>query len=168
MSVYHVYSYNPGYLNCRLNSQSTSVSPSEISRLQVRFASAAQKSFSEFVIKLKYQTSYYYITKLQVNLIYSPGQKFSVTQKFLFSCVHMCKSNGDKRWSKQDILRVFWNIQPYQAHKNSRRVCFTINEISLNGVTENYCPGLNIDGYFYLGLRNWVANKKNYICTLGT
>ena len=35
----------------------------------------------------------------------------------MFTCVRMCKSNGGKRWTKQDILRVFWNIQPNHAHK---------------------------------------------------
>ena len=38
-------------------------------------------------------------------------------QMFQFPSVRMCKSNGDKRWIKQDILRVFWNIQPNHAYK---------------------------------------------------
>ena len=32
---------------------------------------------------------------------------FFHTQLFLRSCVRMCKSNADKRWTKEDILRVY-------------------------------------------------------------
>ena len=68
----------------------------------------------------------------------------SHTQMFLFSCVNMCKYDGDKRWAKQDILRVFsGNIQENHAHY-TRCVRFIMNEISFNEVSENFCPGLYI------------------------
>lgn len=34
---------------------------------------------------------------------------WSHTQIILFSCVRTCKSNGDKRWTKQDMLRETFN-----------------------------------------------------------
>ena len=36
---------------------------------------------------------------------------------FWFLLYSMCKWNVDKRWTKQDIQYVFWNIQPNHAHK---------------------------------------------------
>ena len=43
--------------------------------------------------------------------------KHKLSHKFFCFLVyrHVCKSNGDKRWTKQEILRVFWNIQPNHA-----------------------------------------------------
>ena len=43
---------------------------------------------------------------------------------FLFVCLRLCKSNGDKRGTKKDILRVFRNIQPNHV----RKMCVFHNE----------------------------------------
>ena len=59
---------------------------------------------------LKFTDFNIYIHKVQ-------DRSFRSHTNVLFSSVRMCKWNGDKHWTKQDIQRVFWNIQLNNAHK---------------------------------------------------